>query len=57
LLPLIDNPLAYTPLISVVYRNGSYWLFGIKSLYNDFGKADDFYDHEDAAWLNVRFQN
>lgn len=41
-------------LLTVVYRNGSYWVFNSKSLFDDFGRVDDSNDHVGACWLVVR---
>jgi hypothetical protein len=57
-MPSLEPPSDYQMLISVIYKQGMYWIYHNRSLFKP-GKfeKDNAYNHTDQAWLIVRYQN
>ena len=56
-MPKLDSPDGYKLLISIVYKNGAYWVYHNRSLYNKDGEIDDDFSHFDQIWQVIRLQN
>ena len=55
--PRLGCPESYQNLLSVVYKQGAYWVYHTKTLYKNDGEMDEKYNHFDQAWQVVRLQN
>ena len=47
IMPEIESPRDFTSLLSVVFKNKSYWVFNRQSLYNAEGYIDESFEHTD----------
>ena len=50
IVPKLGCPESYQMLLSVVYKNGAYWVYHTKSLYKPDGELDEKYNHFEQAW-------
>ena len=53
----LDSSDNYQMLLSVVYKNGAYWVYHTKTLYKADGEIDNTYNHFQQAWQVVRLSN
>ena len=45
-------------LISVIYKQGLYWIYHNRSLFKPLSlERDNDYSHTDQAWIIIRYQN
>ena len=50
-MPKLGCPDSYKELLSTVYKNGAYWVYHSKSLYQaENGELDEKYSHFDQVW-------
>lgn len=49
-LPKLDTPESYQKLLSVVYKNGKYWVYNVQSLYTPEGDNSESFTHFKQVW-------
>lgn len=54
---LDDQYKDFQKLLSLVYRNGRYWVYHQRTLYDEKGEFDNDFTHFKQVWQVVRFQN
>ena len=53
-MPKFECPESYQKLLSLVYKNGSYWVYHVQTLYRPDGELDEKLSHFAQAWQIVR---
>jgi len=56
-MPGIEEDKSLSKLISIVYKNGSYWVYHMRTLYKPTGQLDKEFNHAEQAWQVVRLHN